>query len=264
MNANYYKILGISKNATAEEIKSAYRKMALKYHPDKNPDKDATKTFQAINEANEVLSDPKKRKAYDVFGSRWKDFYKAGWSSAWGSHKNDQVPGFDYIIDLKLSILQAAKGGSRTVKACGREVSITIPAGVNQWHQLVFKGCGGFGSNGGPNGDLYVHITILDTPKWTLLENDIHSIEPVDLFVALLGGSIVVETLNGPVKVKIKPETPNGSKIRLKGKGYPSYRSAGPAGDFWVIIKVVLPCNLKPEEQQLIRKLASRRGKTSV
>lgn len=264
MNSNYYRILGISKNATAAEIKSAYRKLALKYHPDKNPDKDATKTFQAINEANEVLSDPKKRRAYDVSGSRWKDFYKTGWSSAGDSHKKDQVPGFDYIVDVKLSILQAAKGHTRTVKAMGREVSITIPPGVNQWHQLVFKGCGGFGSNGGPNGDLHVHITILDTPNWTLRENDIHSIEPVDLFIALLGGSIVVETLKGPVKVKIKPETSNGTRIRLKGKGYPSYRKPGTAGDFWVVIQVVLPRDLDPQENQLIRKLAAKRGKTFV
>jgi curved DNA-binding protein len=264
MNQNYYKILGLSKNATPEEIKSAYRKMALQYHPDKNSDKDATKTFQAINEAHEVLSDPKKRRAYDALGSHWKSFEEADWSSDDDSDETDPVPGFDYIVDVKLSILHGAKGHTRTVKAMGREVRITIPPGVNQWHQLIFKGCGGFGSNGGPNGDLRVHIQILNTPNWTLLEKDIHSIQPVDLFIALLGGSIVVETLDGPVKVKISPETPNGKKIRLKGKGYPSYRNAGPAGDFWIFLQVVLPSDLAPKEKQLISALAAERKKNSV
>lgn len=263
MHKNYYSILGVSKNATSDEIKAAYRKLARKYHPDVNPDKDANKTFQAINEANEVLSDPDKRRLYDQFGSNWKSFSKAGCSSGYDHYRHDSLRGFDYIRNIKLSILHAAKGHSRTLKVEGREVQVRIPPGVNKSHELVYHGCGGLGRKGGPNGDLHLRITVADDPRWTLIEKNIHCTEPVDLFIALLGGEIAVDTLDGPVNVKIKPETANGTKLRLRGKGYPAYDDKGPRGDFLVIVQIVLPCDLDPKEKRLFSKLAAHRKSTA-
>jgi curved DNA-binding protein len=263
MSTSYYKILGVANNATVNQIKAAYRKLARKHHPDLNPgDPNANKKFQAINEANEVLSDPDKRFLYNIYGSDWKRFYKAGWSSSSDSYWEYKIRGFDYLKELKLSILHAAKGHSRTVKVEGREVRVRIPPGVNKSHTLVYYGCGGIGKNGGSNGDLHVHITVVDDPHWTLIGKDIHSVEPVDLFIALLGGEIAVDTLDGPVNVKIKPETPNGTKMRLRGKGYPAFEEKGPRGDFLVIIQVVLPCDLDPKEKRMFSKLAARRKST--
>ena len=126
------------------------------------------------------------------------------------------------LKELKLSILHAAEGHSRTVKVEGRDVRVRIPPGVTKSDTWVYYGCGGTGMNGGSNGDLHVRITVVDGPRWTLVGKDIHCTESVDLFIALLGGEIVVDTLDGPVNVKIKPETPNGTKMRLRGKGYPA------------------------------------------
>lgn len=257
---SYYSILGVSRNTTSDEIKAAWRQLVLKHHPDRNPDdKDVTKKLQEINEAYEVLSDPKKKRAYDVFGSRWKDFYKAGWSSGYDQYRNDSLKGFDYFIELKLSIRHAAEGHRRTVIVEGREVRVRIPPGVDKTHGLVYYECGGLGTDGGQNGDLHVRITVVDDPRWTLIGKDIRSIEPVDLFIALLGGEIAVDTLAGPVNVKIKPETPNGTKMRLRRKGYPAYENKGPRGDFLVIIQVVLPRDLDPKEKKLFAKIAANR-----
>jgi curved DNA-binding protein len=257
----YYSILGVDENATPSQIKSAYRKLARKHHPDLNPnDQDATKTFQAINEANEVLSDQVKRRLYDQFGSDWKSFSKAGWSSGYDHYQNDSLRGFDHTRTIRLSILQAAKGHSRTVQVGGRDVQIKIPPGVEHECYLTYRGYGGLGRKGGPNGDLRIYIYIID-PRWKLVGKDVYSNEQVDLFITLLGGKILVETIDGPVKIKINPGTPNGTKIRISGKGFPNFKDVGPRGDFVAIIQVVLPCDLDPNEKKLFAKIAAKRNK---
>lgn len=260
--SSYYTILGVKKNATTEQIKDAYRKLAFKYHPDRNPDdKGATAKFQEINEANEVLNDPQKRRCYDEFGSGWKTYYKAGWSSAWDGHYNDSLRGTDYYLRISLSIVHAAQGHTRTVKVAGREVRIKIPPGVQNGMTLYYSGCGGLGMKEGPNGDLHITINILDNPGWTLVGKDIHSLVAVSLYMTVLGGTIQVETLDGHVQLEIKPETQNGAKLRLRGKGYPSFKEAGPRGDFIVIVHVVVPIDLDQKEKEMFEKLAARRNK---
>lgn len=260
----YYSILGVAKNATSDQIKDAYRKLALKHHPDRNPDdKDTTAKFQEINEANEVLSDPQKRQCYDEFGSSWKTFYKAGWSSAWGSHYHESLRGKDHYLKLTLSIFQAANGHTRTVKVAGRDVRVRIPPGVQNDNTISYSGCGGLGRNGGPNGDLHIRICIVDR-RWKLIGKNVHSNEPVDLFIALLGGKILVETIDGPVKIKINPQTPNGTIIRISEKGFQSYDNKGPRGDHVLTLHVVIPCDLDSNEKKILRKLAADRKKTKT
>lgn len=137
-------------------------------------------------------------------------------------------------------------------------MGINIPAGVISTTQLVYTGCGGLGRNGGTNGDLHVHFTLTGDHHRTLVGRDIHSIEPVDLYVVLLGGQLIVKTLDGPVKLKIKPRTPNGAKFRLAGKGYPGFEGRGSRGDLLVILQVVLPCVLDATERRLFSTLRFR------
>src|SRR5690349_20167268 len=277
---DYYKILGIDKQASAEDIKTAYRKLARKHHPDLNPnDKEAHKKFQQINEANEVLSDPEKRKKYDQYGKDWKhaeEFEKAGQShrsssayrnsgdaagfgegdfseffeSLFGSQargRNSKVKfrGEDYNAELHLALEQAYATHQQTLNINDKKVRITIPAGVENGQVIKLKGHGGPGMNGGPNGDLYITFVIADHPRFKRDGNDLYTTEEIDLYTAVLGGEITFETLDHKkLKLKVNPETQNGSKIRLKGKGFPVYKSDGSFGDLYVTFQVKIPTNL--------------------
>jgi len=261
----YYSILGVDENATPSQIKSAYRKLARKHHPDLNPnDQDATKTFQAINEANEVLSDPVKRRLYDQFGPDWKSFSKAGWSSGYDHYQNDSLRGDDQQWKYRLSLRMAAKEHERTVKVRGRSITLIIPAGVRGGREYIYRSCGALGEKGGPNGDLYVFIEIVAEPGWRLVGNDIYANTPIDLYTALLGGEIFVETLDKKVKIKIKPASQNGNQMKLKGKGFPQFKDNGPRGDFYVVLDVRLPSKLNAEEKQQFAKLSKKRKKTKT
>jgi curved DNA-binding protein len=256
---NYYKILGISIGATSSEIKAAYRKLARKYHPDLNPnDKNAKKKFQAINEANEVLSDPQKRRAYDQYDSNWKYDYTAKDSRNSKGKKGRKVQGEDYEIDLSIPVIEAAKDHHRTVKINDTMFSLEIPAGVETGDCLTFPGYGGQGTNGGTNGDLYINIWVIDDPRWTRLGKDLYMSASVDLYTALLGGEIIVDTLSGKVKIKITPETPIGTTMRLRGKGLPNSKN-NRSGDFYVTLDIKLPTNLTVKEKKLFGQLANLR-----
>ena len=252
---DYYKILGIDKTATPKDIKSAYRKLARKYHPDLNPnDKDAKKNFQQINEANEVLSDPEKRKKYDQYGKDWQhaeefekanqyqqqssnsrgarfsgaqsegdfsDFFESMFGGAAGAGRSRQVKfrGEDFNAELHLDLIDAYKTHKQTLTVNGKNIRITIPAGIENGQTIKIAGHGGQGINGGPNGDLYITFSIANHSKFKRLGNDLYTTVDLDLYTAVLGGEITIDTLNGKVKLKVKPETQNGSKIKLKGKG---------------------------------------------
>ena len=197
---DYYQVLGVDKKASQDDIKRAFRKLARKYHPDLNPnDATAKDKFQAINEANEVLSDPEKRKKYDI----------------------------------------------------------TIPAGVANGQVIKLKGYGGEGINGGPAGDLYITFVIPDDSVFKRLGDDLYVDVTVDLYTALLGGDQLVDTLDGQVKLKVKPETQNGTKVRLKGKGFPVYKKEGQFGDLIVTYSVKLPTNLTEQQKEMFRKIQS-------
>ena len=199
---DYYQILGIDKTASSKEIKSAYRKLARKVHPDLNPnDKDAKKNFQQINEANEVLSDPEKRKKYDQYGKDWQhadefekagryreqssdsrgerysgargegdfsDFFESIFGGATGGGRSRQVKyrGEDYSTELQLNLIDAYKTQKQTLTVNGKNIRITIPAGIENGQTIKISGYGGPGVNGGPSGDLYITFSISVHPHF--------------------------------------------------------------------------------------------------
>ena len=289
---DYYRILGIDKTATPKEVKDAYRKLARKYHPDLHPDdKDAKKNFQEINEANEVLSDPVKRKKYDQYGKDWQhaeefekekkyqeqysnyqepgyfggqsegefsDFFESIFGRASGTGKSRQVKfrGEDYHAELHLDLIDAFKTHKQTLTVNAKKIRITIPAGIENEQTIKIPGHGGPGVNGGPNGDLYITFLIGNHPKIKRLGNDLYTTADLDLYTAVLGGEITLDTLNGKVKLKVKPETQNGSKVKLTGKGFPVYKNEGQYGDFYVTYAVKIPTNLTDKQRALFTELS--------
>jgi curved DNA-binding protein len=271
---DYYEVLGTKKTATEEEIKNAYRKLARKLHPDLNPnDKDANKKFQQLNEANEVLSDPVKRKKYDQYGKDWQhsDQYEqarqsgrrnASQGSAGGSEGEDfsdffssmfggggsrskaKYRGQDYNSQLQLSLRDVYTTHQQTMNINEKTVRITIPAGVENGQSIKLKGYGAPGANGGPSGDLYLTFAIANDPRFKRKGNDLYLNEDLDLFTAVLGGDITIETMSGKIKLKVQPETQNGTKTRLKGKGFPLYKKEGEFGDLYITYSIKIPTNL--------------------
>lgn len=294
---DYYKILGVNKNASQEDIKKAYKKLARKHHPDLNPsDPDAQRRFQEINEANEVLSDPEKRKKYDQYGENWKhaeEFEKqrqqygqyqgqggAGgggyWSSGGGfsgdgefsdffeslfgsqGRRRTRSTGFrgqDYNAELQLSLREAAETHKQVLTVNNKKIRITIPAGVEDGQTIKLGGQGGPGVNGGPAGDLYITFVIPEDPVFKREGNNLYVTAPLDLYTAILGGEQVVGTLDGKVKLKVKPETQNNTKVRLKGKGFPVYKQEGQYGDLIVTWSVKIPTGLSDKQKELFREL---------
>jgi curved DNA-binding protein len=284
---DYYKVLGIDKKASDEDIKKAYRKLARKLHPDLNPsDKDAHKKFQQINEANEVLSDAEKRKKYDQYGKDWQhagqfnqqqqrgarqkntggqqfsDFGDTDFSSFFesmfgqtGRQQQTKFRGQDYNAELKLGLEEAIKTHQQVLTVNGKNIRISIPAGVENGQQIKLKSYGAPGVNGGPAGDLYITFNIATHPVFKRLGNDLYTAASIDLYTALLGGETTIDTLSGKVKLTVKPETQSGTKIRLKGKGFPVYKKEGEHGDLYITYTVQLPTNLTEKEKELFTEL---------
>ncbi|HLX92099.1 MAG TPA: J domain-containing protein [Puia sp.] len=290
---DYYKILGIEKNASEEEIKKAYRKLARKHHPDLNPhDKEANKRFQQINEANEVLSDPEKRKKYDQYGKDWQhaeqfeqarhqqqqrrggnqeefsfsgdfgdgdfsDFFSSLFGREAGRSRRSNFRGGDYEAEVHLHLKDVYSTHKQTLTVEGKNIRITIPAGVEDGQKIRLAGYGSPGVNGGPAGDLYITFVIEKDHRYQRKGDDIHINEDIDLYKAVLGGEKIVETLGGQLKILVKPETQNASKIRLKGKGFPVYKKEGEFGDLYIKWNIRLPVNLTPEQKELFKKLST-------
>jgi curved DNA-binding protein len=141
----------------------------------------------------------------------------------------------------------------------GKNIRITVPAGIENGQKIKLKGHGGPGINGGPNGDLYITIKIAGDPNFKRLGNDLYSTAEIDLYTAVLGGEATVDTLNGKVKLKIAPGTQNGTKARLKGKGFPVYKQDGEFGDFYITYQIKIPVNLSEKEKQLFAELSKLR-----
>jgi curved DNA-binding protein len=284
---DYYKILEIEKTATDADIKKSYRKLARKLHPDLNPnDKEAQKKFQAINEANEVLSDPEKRKKYDLHGKDWQHAdqfeqqrqqrntsqsgssfagnedgdFSSFFESFFGAGQRSKTSSFrgqDYNAELTLTLLEAMATHQKTLTVNGKNIRITIPAGVENGQVIKLKEYGASGANGGPKGDLYITFIIQPHPQFKRLANDLYTNATIDLYTALLGGETTLDTLNGKVKLKVNPETQYGTKIRLKGKGFPIYKKEGESGDLYVTYDIKLPIHLTEKQKELFTELAS-------
>jgi len=277
---DYYQVLGLAKTATPAEIKSAYRKLARKHHPDLNPtDKDAIKNFQQINEANEVLSDPLKRTKYDQYGENWEhgeeqekqqhqrqqqseDDYSSFFESMFGGAatgsrgRQTRFKGQDYHSEIQMDLLDAYITHKQTISVNGKNIRITIPAGIENGQTIKIPNQGGLGSNGGPNGDLYIEFSINAHPLFKRLGNNLHLAVDIDLFIAVLGGAITVETLSGKVKLNVSPETQNGSKIKLSGKGFPVYKKVGVFGDLYITYTVKIPTHLSEKQKLLFIELS--------
>ena len=294
---DYYKILGLEKSASADDIKKAYRKLARKYHPDMNPnDKEAEKKFKEINEANEVLSNAENRAKYDKYGENWKhgeeyeraqqqqrqqysgsgfsgrdfggggedfsDFFQSMFGGAGGGFgrssrgsASGKFKGQDVSAELTLSLRDAAKTHQQTFDINGKKVRITIPAGVYDGQQIKLKGHGNPGANGGPNGDLYITFNISEDKDFKREGDNLRSSVEIDLYTAVLGGDVTIHTLDGSVNLKVKPETQNGTTVRLKGKGFPVYKKDGQFGDLYVTYTVKIPTNLTEKQKELFQQL---------
>ncbi|MBL1407907.1 DnaJ C-terminal domain-containing protein [Sphingobacterium faecale] len=295
---DYYSTLGLDKTASQEDIKKAYRKLARKYHPDLNPDDEtAKKKFQELNEANEVLTDPEKRRKYDQYGENWKhgeeyeqtqqqyrgrssgagqqnpfegfdyngnyetgeysDFFEQLFGSRFGTGRKSSFKGQDYNAEVELTLPQASSTHQQTFTVNGKNIRITIPAGVQDGQKIRLKGQGAAGVNGGPNGDLYITFHITPDPRFARQGDDLYTKVEIDLFTALLGGEAIIETLNGKIKVKIKSGMQNGGKIRLKEKGFPIYKKEGQFGDFYAEVMVKIPTDLNGEQKKLFEQAAA-------
>lgn len=299
---DYYKVLGVDKGASQEDIKKAYKKLARKHHPDLNPnDAGAKQRFQEINEANEVLSDPEKRKKYDQYGESWKhadefeaqrraqstggfsgtsgdfsgfgndsdfsDFFESLFGSASGSRQRGgsssrrAFRGQDYQAELHLSLRDAARTHKQVLNVNGKNIRITVPAGVSDGQIIKLSNQGAPGVNGGPAGDLYITFIIAPDPVFKRYGDNIHITADLDLYTALLGGDVMVNTLDGRVKLSVKQGAQNGSKVRLKGKGFPKYKKDGEFGDLIVSWNVLIPTELSAKERELFTELKNESQK---
>lgn len=296
---DYYKILGVTKDASQADIKKAYRKMARKFHPDVNPNnKQAEADFKRVNEAHEVLGDLEKRKKYDQYGKDWEhaaefekarhrqqsqsgnrqqggdfsehdfsDFFETmfgGGAKGFSGGRQVKFRGQDYNAELQLNLSEVHSAHKRTFTLNGKTIRITIPAGIENGQTIKIKGYGGPGQNGGPNGDLFVHFAIQNDSPFKRDGNNLYRTIALDLYTALLGGEITIDTFDGKAKLQIKPETQNGTTVKLRGKGFPVYKKDGEYGDLFVTFSVLLPSQLSDKEKELFSSLAQLRNQKTT
>lgn len=275
---DYYKILGVERKASQEDIRKAYRKLAMQYHPDRNPnDKQAEDRFKEINEAYQVLSDSKKRAHYDRLGSDYSTWQRRGapgdfdWSQYGGFPRGTRVEDMDemfgggfsdffrtifgignapaaqsYQQELVINLEEAYQGTTRLLQSNGKEKQVRIPAGVRTGSRVRVAGAG-------PNGlDLYLIVNVEDDKRFERRGNDLHTTATVSVFTALLGGEAEVETLNGKLKLNIPAGTQPEQVFRLAGRGMPNVRNSNEKGDLFVRLKVSIPKYLSSKQRELL------------
>jgi curved DNA-binding protein len=287
---DYYQTLGVKKGAPPEEVKKAYRKLAVKYHPDKNPgNKEAEERFKEISEAYAVLSDPQKKAQYDQFGSTGfhqrfsqEDIFRGfdfgdifqgtgvgsedifsrifgGGFQGGGRYRPRKQRGEDYSMDLPITFREAAQGGEKRVSFLRdgekEELSVKIPPGIENEAKLRVQGKGAKGLQGGPAGDLYLTIKVGTDPVFAREGDDIIVERDIRFCEAALGASLEVPTLEGSKRVKVPAGIQPGTKIRLKGFGFPHMGKTS-KGDLYVKINVKIPVHLTASQKKLIEELA--------
>lgn len=273
---DYYDILGIDKDASQADIKKAYRKMALKYHPDRSDEEDAEEKFKEINEAYQVLSDKEKRQAYDQFGHQAFSGGMGGGSPFGGGARSgpftytytygggeNPFEEFDFgdpfeIFDsffgggfarrarrprytLRVDFMDAVTGATKEIEIDGEKHKIKIPAGANDGTRIRFK-------------DFDISLDVKAHPRYSREGYDLYVTEKIPFTTAVLGGTKEIQTLNGDLKMKIRPGTESGTMVRLRGEGVKRLRRSG-KGDLYVKLEVKVPEDLTKEQKQLIKKL---------
>ncbi|WPO77266.1 J domain-containing protein [Flavobacterium sp. KACC 22761] len=263
-------------------------------------DKEAEKKFKEINEANEVLSNPENRKKYDKYGKDWKhadEFEKAGYdpnqqqqqysrqqsgqdfsgfgedfsgsdfsdffNSIYGSRRSrsqSKYRGQDFNAELQLDLESAYTTHKQNLSVNGKNIRITIPAGVENGQIIKISGHGSPGANGGPNGDLYITFSISNNSDFKRDGNNLYSNVDLDLYTAILGGEINIKTFDGQVKIKVPAETQTGTKVKLKGKGFPIYKKENQFGDLYLTYNLKIPTKLSEKEKELFTELAKLRN----
>lgn len=274
---DYYKTLGVSRTATQDEIKQAYRRLARKYHPDVSKEKDAEAKFKEVGEAYEVLKDPEKRAAYDQLGANWKagqdfnappgfdfnfdtsgvgagfggsgfsDFFEAifgaaagrgGFTSTTHRRRPAGTAGRDQHASMHVTLEQAYRGDEITLRLeDGRSLKVRLPRGVKQGQKIRLAGQGAPGAFGGSAGDLIVQVHIDPHPRFHLDGKDIELLVPIAPWEAALGAQMTVPTLDGKVQLKVPAGSTSGKRMRLKGRGMPGT----PPGDFYVRLQIETP-----------------------
>jgi curved DNA-binding protein len=309
---DYYKSLGVSKSSSPEEIKKAYRKLALKYHPDRNKgDKSAEAKFKEISEAYAVLSDPEKKKQYDMFGaegfqSRFsqEDIFRGfdfgsifnefgfggggkgqnifsqifggkgganhysfhGEGSPFGSStsgfrgRRQAIKGQDLIYKLSLTLEELAKDSNKTiayqVDGHQEQVSVKVPAGIPSGYKLRLRGKGAASPYGGPPGDLFVLIKVLDHPLFRREKDDLYIKQKIKFSESVLGTEIEVPTIDKKrLRLKIPPGTQNNAKFRLKGYGLPHMKGGG-RGDAYAEISIAVPQKINKKQRSIVESLS--------
>jgi len=289
-STDYYKALGVDKNASPEEIKKAFRKLAVKYHPDRNPNnKAAEDKFKDINEAYAVLSDPKKKEEYDTYGSSgfhkqysqedifrgfdfgnaYKDMGAGGGEDIFsrlfggsfargggrGGFRSGPQRGGDLEMEVEIGFRDAAQGAEKLVafrrNGQREELKIKIPAGVDNGSKIRIAGKGGQGEGGGPNGDLFLTIRVLPDPVFSRDGGDLFVDRSIAFSAACLGTTLDVPTLEGDKRIKVPAGIQPGTKIRLKGCGIKPLGSNA-KGDLYVKVAVHVPETLNTEQKKLV------------
>jgi curved DNA-binding protein len=285
---DYYRILGVERGASGEDIKKSYRKLARKYHPDVSKEPDAKEKFQEVSEAYETLRDKDKRAAYDNLGRHdpGQDFRPSqDWYQRFGErfHVDDAedlggidlsdlfeslgmrrrgrggtggrvpVPGEDYAVTVRLTLEDAYRGTEREFQIGERRIHARIPKGAADGERLRLRGKGGPGLNGGPAGDLFLHIVLEPHALFRAHGHDLDVEVPLAPHEAALGAQVEIPTLEGRVTMKVPAGSQSGQKMRLAGKGLP--RPGGGAGDLYAVLSIVVPTALSDEEKKLYESL---------
>lgn len=305
---DYYKILGIERDAKEAEIKKAYRRLARKYHPDVSKEVDAETKFKEIGEAYEVLKDKEKRQAYDQLGANWKqgqnfnpppgwedifsnagsagntssasfgdaggfsDFFESmfggGFAQGGGGfnqsrgfqHGGFQSKGADQHANISIALEDAFQGAKKNIRlgnkqtGNGRNLDVKIPAGITSGKRIRLAGQGSPGAGGGPNGDLYLEVTITPHNLFKVDGKNILLDLPIAPWEAVLGASVNVPTLGGRVEAKIPAGSQSGKKLRLKNRGLKGRY----VGDQIVTLQIVMPESSNDEDKSYFEDMQKR------
>ena len=286
---DYYRVLGVDRSATADEIRKAYRSLARKYHPDVNKEDDAATKFSEVQEAYDMLSDAEKRKMYDQFGDagpqggfrgnpRWQqgggfggsggfgggvdfsDFFSEAFAGQGGGGQSRTAPtqkGQNIETSISVTFMTALKGGSEEVQTADGTATVRIPAGMEHGKKLRLKGKGHPGMGGGPQGDLMITVTVGGHPLYQRHGLDVDMDVDLNIVEASLGTKLSLPLpLGGTIDMTIPPGVSSGQRLRVKGKG--AKASDEKVGDFYAVIHIVAPKELDAESEELLEKLGKQ------